>query len=418
MLNLLKGSTLLFLFVLMGQQSLAQSYTILGQDGNRVITTGVPFLAITPDARSGAMGDVGAAISPDANATHWNASKLAFLETDLGISGSFTPWLSKVVSDMSISYLSGYKKLNQDQAIALSMRYFDLGDIQLTDNQGTLLQLVSPREFSLSGTYAMKLGEGFSAGVTGRFIHSNLFAGTTSGSGAGDGRAGISASADISAFYTRDAIIGGKQNNISFGAVISNLGPKITYLDEDQADFLPTNLRLGTAYTTELDPFNKITFAFDINKLMVPTPPIYETEDGRIVRQDPDDPSSPPVIAEGKDPNRGLIAGWFGSFGDAPNGFGEELQEFMLSAGVEYWYNDLFAVRGGYYYEHQDKGDRRYFTAGLGLRYQVFGVDFAYLVPQGTVPGRTHPLQETLRVSIQFNLDQGRQVSVTEEGAE
>ena len=416
MLKLFKGSILLFALLLAAMQTHAQSYAILGQDGNRVITTGVPFLAITPDARSGALGDAGVAISPDANATHWNASKLAFLESGLGVAGSFTPWLSKVVSDMSISYLSGYKKLNQDQALALSMRYFDLGDIQLTNEQGDLLQLVSPREFAISGTYAMKLGDNISAGLTGRFIHSNLFAGTTSGSGAGDGRPGISAAADISVFYTKDAVIAGKQNNIAFGAVISNLGPKITYLDEDQADFLPTNLRLGTAYTTELDPFNKLTFALDFNKLMVPTPPIYATDDdGRIIRQDPDDPDSPPVIASGKDPNRGLIAGWFGSFADAPDGFSEELQEFMISAGVEYWYNDLFAVRGGYYYENVDKGDRRYFTAGLGLRYQVFGVDFAYLMPQGGA-GRNHPLQETLRVSLQFNLDQGEQESVTEEG--
>jgi len=321
-----------------------------------------------------------------------------------------------VVSDMSISYLSGYKKLNQDQAVAVSMRYFDLGDIQLTNELGDLLQLVSPREFAISGTYSMKLGENISAGLTGRFIHSNLFAGTTSGSGAGDGRPGISAAADISVFYTKDAVINGKQSNIAFGGVISNLGPKITYLDEDQADFLPTNLRLGTAYTTELDPYNKLTFALDVNKLMVPTPPVYATnEDGSIERQDPDDPDSPPVIVSGKDPNRGLLAGWFGSFTDAPDGLGEEMSEFMISAGVEYWYNDLFAVRGGYYYEAADKGDRRYFTAGLGLRYQVFGVDFAYLLPQGSQARNTHPLQETLRVSLQFNLDRGVQESVAEE---
>jgi hypothetical protein len=416
MINYCKGSLLTIVALLFSMAGYAQSYTILGQDGNRVITTGVPFLAITPDARSGAMGDAGAAISPDANATYWNAAKLAYLESEIGVAGSFTPWLSKVVSDMSISYLSGYKKLNQDQAVAVSMRYFDLGDIQLTNELGDLLQLVSPREFAISGTYSMKLGENISAGLTGRFIHSNLFAGTTSGSGAGDGRPGISAAADISVFYTKDAVINGKQSNIAFGGVISNLGPKITYLDEDQADFLPTNLRLGTAYTTELDPYNKLTFALDVNKLMVPTPPVYATnEDGSIERQDPDDPDSPPVIVSGKDPNRGLLAGWFGSFTDAPDGLGEEMSEFMISAGVEYWYNDLFAVRGGYYYEAADKGDRRYFTAGLGLRYQVFGVDFAYLLPQGSQARNTHPLQETLRVSLQFNLDRGVQESVAEE---
>lgn len=418
MLNIRKGSLLSLAALLVSMVSYAQTYRILGQDGNRVITTGVPFLAITPDARSGGMGEAGVAISPDANATYWNAAKLAFLDSELGVAGSFTPWLSKVVSDMSISYLSGYKKLNNDQALAVSMRYFDLGDIQLTNEQGDLLQLVSPREFAISGTYSMKLGENISAGLTGRFVHSNLFAGTTSGSGAGDGKPGISAAADIGVYYTKDAVISGKQSNISFGGVISNLGPKITYLDEDQADFLPTNLRLGGAYTTSLDPYNKLTFALDVNKLMVPTPPIYATDDdGRIIRMDPDDPDSDPVIASGKDPNRGLLAGWFGSFADAPDGFSEELSEFMLSAGVEYWYNDLFAVRGGYYYEAADKGDRRYFTAGLGLRYQVFGVDFAYLLPQGSRDqGQNHPLQETLRVSLQFNLDRGVQESVTEEG--
>ncbi|MDF9797705.1 hypothetical protein OKW21_002968 [Catalinimonas alkaloidigena] len=396
MLKVFKTTLLTSISLLACLQAFSQATAILGQNGERVITTAVPFLSITPDARSGAMGDVGVAISPDANATYWNASKLAFMENELGIAGSYTPWLAKVVSDMSISYLSGYKKINEEQALALSMRYFDLGDIQLTDNQGNLLQLVSPREFSLAGTFAMKLSENLSAGLTGRFIHSNLFAGTTSGSGAGNGKPGISAAADISMFYNKEAVVGGKKNNIAFGAVISNIGPKITYLNEDNADFLPTNLRLGTAFTTHLDPYNKLTFAFDVNKLMVPTP----------------DPSDSTLSYRDK----GLLAGMFGSFADAPDGFSEEIKELMLSVGVEYWYNDLFAVRTGYYYENEDKGDRRYFTAGLGLRYQVFGVDFAYLMPQGTQPGRTHPLQETLRVTLQFNLDKGIQESVTEEG--
>ncbi|WPP49879.1 type IX secretion system outer membrane channel protein PorV [Catalinimonas niigatensis] len=417
MLKLFKTTLLTTISFLASVQAFSQASVILGQDGNRVITTGVPFLSITPDARAAAMGDAGAATSPDANSTFWNAAKLPFLETELGVSGSYTPWLSKVVSDMSLSYLSGYKKINEDQVLALSMSYFDLGDIQLTNDRGDYLNLVSPREFTLAGTFAMRLGENISAGLTGRFIHSNLFAGTTSGSGAGNGKPGISAAADISVFYSKEAIVGGKKNNIAFGGVISNIGPKITYLDENEADFLPTNLRLGTAFTTNLDPFNKLTFAFDINKLLVPTPPIYARDDnGVIIREDPNDPNSDPVIARGKDPDRGLLAGMFGSFGDAPDGFNEEIEELMLSFGVEYWYNDLFAVRTGYYYENQDKGDRRYFTAGLGLRYQVFGVDFAYLLPQGTKPGRTHPLQETLRVTLQFNLDRGTQESVTEEG--
>ncbi len=350
----------------------------------RVITTGVPFLAISPDARAGAMGDVGVATSPDANATHWNPAKLAFLEHDLGFAASYTPWLSKVVNDMSISYISGYKKINQEQALAISMRYFDLGDIQLTDRQGNLLNLVSPREFSLAGTFAMQLGENLSAGLTGRFIHSNLLAGASSGSSGGDAKPGISGAADIAVYYTKDAVVNGKEANISFGANISNIGAKITYLDEETADFLPTNLRIGSAYTTSLDPFNKLTVALDFNKLLVPTPNPGDTTD------------------------IGLLAGMFRSFSDAPGGLQEELQEVMISLGLEYWYNNLFAVRGGYFYENQYKGNRKYFTAGLGLRYQVFGVDFAYLFAQG----QNNPLQETLRVALHFNFNTERQESI------
>lgn len=383
-----------------------------GSSLRRVITTGVPFLSISPDARSGAMGDVGVATSPSANATHWNPAKLAFLEMNTGFSVSHTPWLSQVVNDMFISYLSGYRKINQEQALAVSLRYFNLGDIQLTDRQGNLLNLVSPREFALAGTFAMQLGENLSAGLTGRFIHSNLLAGASSGSSAGDARPGVSGAADIAVYYTKDAVVNGNEANISFGANISNIGAKITYLDEESADFLPTNLRIGTAYTTNLDPFNKITFAVDFNKLLVPTPPIYAADsNGVIIRENPNDPESDPVIVRGKDPNRGLLAGMFGSFTDAPDGFKEELQEVMVAFGVEYWYNDLFAVRGGYFYENQYKGNRKYFTAGLGLRYQVFGVDFAYLFAQG----QNNPLQETLRVSLHFNFNTERQESILEE---
>ncbi len=392
-----------------GQNTPTNPSVLLGSDPNRrVITTGVPFLLIAPDARSGAMGDAGAAISPDANATHWGAAKLAFLETDLGVSFSFTPWLSKVINDMSISYLSAYKKINREQALAVSMRYFDLGDIQLTDNFGNPLQQVSPREFSLAATFAMKLSEKLSAGLTGRFIHSNLLAGASSNGNYGDAQPGISGAADVSLYYTSDFILSGNNSNISFAADISNIGAKITYLNQQTADFLPTNLRLGTAFTTNLDPFNKITFALDFNKLMVPTPPRYlQTSEGR----DSLDVNGNIIIEDGKDPYRGLIAGMFGSFTDAPGGFKEELQEFMISFGVEYWYNDLFAVRAGYFHENQNKGNRHYFSAGIGLRYQIFGVDFAYLLPQE----QNNPLGETLRVSLGFNLNTERQESVTDD---
>ena len=372
-----------FAFFLLSRTGFAQ-LSVGGLDGrDAVITTGVPFLAISPDARSAGMGDVGAAISPDANSVYWNPAKLAFLEPTIGVSGSFTPWLSNVVSDMSISYLTGYKKINEGQTLALAMRYFDLGDIQLTDIQGNPLQLVSPREFALGATYAMKLSEKFSAGLTARFIHSNLLTGTTNANGS-SGKPGISAAADIAVYYTSPVVLGAKEGTWSFGADLSNIGPKITYLTDSTADFLPTNLRLGTALTTNLDPFNKLTFALDFSKLLVPTP-TRDTTTGLINTHN----------------DKGLLSGMFGSFSDAPGGFSEELKEFMIAAGIEYWYNDLFAVRTGYFHENRDKGARQYFTAGIGLRYQVFGVDFAYLLPVKT----NNPLQNTLRITLHFILD-------------
>ena len=361
-------------------------------DSKRVITTGVPFLAISPDARSAGMGDAGVAISPDANAVHWNPAKLAFLEPNFGVSGSFTPWLSRVVSDMSISYLSGYKKINEGQTLAFTMRYFDLGDIQLTDRLGNQLNTVSPREFTLGATYALKLSEKLSAGLTARFIHSNLLVGTTNINGS-SGQPGISASADVAVYYTTPIVIGANEGSWAFGANISNIGPKITYSTDSTADFLPTNLRLGTAFTTNLDPFNKLTFTLDFNKLMVPTPTVDTS--GRVITHN----------------NRSLLSGMFGSFSDAPGGFSEELKEFMIAAGVEYWYNDLFAVRTGYFHENRNKGARQYFTAGLGLRYQVFGVDFAYLLPRGT----NHPLQETLRITLHFTMAEAEQPTLEPE---
>ena len=358
-----------------------------------VITTGVPFLAISPDARSAGMGDVGVATSPDANSVYWNPAKLAFLEPDFGVSGSYTPWLSNVVNDMSISYLSGYKKIADGQTLALAMRYFDLGSIQLTNDRGDLLKLISPQEFAIGGTYAMKLSEKFSAGLTARFIHSNLLTGTTYANGS-PGKPGISASADVAVYYTTPVVLGAREGNWSFGADISNIGPKITYQNESSADFLPTNLRLGTAFTTNLDPFNKLTFAVDINKLMVPTP-TYDSATRQVNTYN----------------NKSLLSGMFGSFSDAPGGISEELREFMIATGIEYWYNDLFAVRAGYFHENRAKGARQYFTAGLGLRYQVFGVDFAYLLPRGT----NHPLQETLRITLHFTMDKAEQPEINPE---
>jgi len=378
---------------------------ISGQDtSRRVITTAVPFLLITPDARSGGMGDVGVAISPDANAVHWNPAKIARIENDLGFSLSYTPWLGKIVNDMSISYLSGYKKITREQAVATSLRYFDLGDIQLTDEQGQSLGQFNPREFAFDATYSRILTENFSIGGTIRFIHSNLSGNFTSPGN--DGKSGNSVAVDLGVFYKQDLLLSGANSNIAFGALISNIGKKITYSNDSNEDFIPGNLRLGTAFTTNLDPYNSITIALDFNKLLVPTPPIFAQDStGNFIIQ-----NGQPVIEEGKDPNRSLLSGTFGSFTDAPDGFSEEIKEVTASVGLEYWYKELFAARTGYFHEAEVKGNRQYFTLGLGFRYQMFGIDFAYLQ---TIE-QNHPLAETLRFTLHFNFEKKNNKSVTE----
>lgn len=339
---------------------------------SRTINTAVPFLILTPDSRSGGLGNTGVAIAPDANTVHWNNAKLAFIETDYGFSLSYTPWLAELINDMSLSYLSGYYKIDDVQAVALSMRYFDLGEIQLTDGVGNPLTNINPNEFSFDGTYSRKLSENLGIGITGRFIYSDI----SEDIGTADASPGTSVSADIGVYYNTNPDFTGNLSNLAFGAHISNIGRKLGYNDRDNRDFLPTNLRVGTAYTTHLDPYNKITIALDLNKLLVPTLPDTANETS-------------------------MLSGIFKSFTDAPDGFSEEIKEIAASAGIEYWYNDLFAARVGYSYEHPDKGSWKYFTVGLGFRYQVFGVDFAYLVPTG----EDNPLGETLRFSLLFNFE-------------
>ncbi len=390
-------------FIVLGQTEVfAQNSSVIsGQDSSRrVITTAVPFLMIAPDARSGAMGDVGVATTPDANSAHWNPAKLAFIKSDLGFSLSYTPWLNKIINDMSISYLSGYKKIGNDQAVGISLRYFDLGDIQLTDEgpNSTVINLgtFSPREFAIDATYSRILSEQLSLGLSGRFIHSNLSGNI--GSQNNDGKAGISVAADVGVYYHSDLTVGGMKSDIAFGAAITNIGSKITYNSSSNRDFIPTNLRIGTAYTTSLDPYNTLTFALDFNKLMVPSTPIYAFNADGSPTIDPE--TNEQAIERGKDPDRPLLSGMFGSFSDAPDGFSEEMKEINISFGAEYWYNDVFAARAGYFYETKMKGNRRYFTLGLGFRYQKFGIDFAYLIPQE----QNNPLAETLRFSLLFNL--------------
>lgn len=390
----------IFLFLtlsLSAAAAFAQGQAFIGQDtAARPIVTAVPFLMIAPDARSGAMGDVGAALSPDAVAIHWNIGKLAFAEKAYGASLSYTPWLGKIVDDMNIAYLAGYYKLDDDQAVGLSLRYFDMGEIFLTNDGVTQIAPdFQPHEYAIDLSYSRKLSEKLGIGVAGRFIHSNIAGDVVIDSQ--EAQPGNAVAADVGVYYVSDLVLGPRDGRLALAASVSNIGNKISYLDESTESFIPTNLRLGTAYTAIIDPFNKLTLAVDVNKLLVPTPPVYATDPdtGEILY----DAGGDPIIKEGKDPNRSLINGIFTSVADAPDGFSEELKEFTVGAGLEYWYNDLFAARAGYFWEHDLKGGRKFITLGVGLRYQILAFDFAYLVPQQ----QQHPLAETLRFTLGVN---------------
>jgi hypothetical protein len=383
---------------------------------NRGIVTSVPFLIMAPDARSGAMGDVGVAISPDANASHWNTAKLAFIGDDedteekhkrYGFATSYNPWLRKLVGDMSLNYLTGYTKIRKEEALAFNLLYFDLGKIQFTDAMNNSLGEGHPNEFSVGGSYSRKLSQKLGVGIGLKFIHSNLangqqINGTTI-------KAGNTAAGDIGVFYKTDLLMAktGKVLNLALGANISDIGPKISYSDNGNSNFIPTNLRMGGALTVPLDQYNKIVVAMDLNKLLVPTPPQY-LQNASL--GDSIDANGNRIIEKGKDPNRGWISGMFGSFTDAPGGLKEELQEFTIQGGVEYWYQSYFAARGGYFHESKTKGYRRYFTVGIGLRYNVFGLDVAYLIPVI----QNNPLAESLRFTLQFNFKGKIQESVTQ----
>jgi hypothetical protein len=368
--------------------------TVLGQE--TAITTAVPFLAISPDARHAALGDAGVATTPDANASYWNAGKLAFIQTKYGATASYTPWLGKIVNDMSVSYLSGYYKITREQAISVALKYFDMGDITFRDGPqiGDISGEYNPRDFSFDATYSRMLSENLGIGISGRYIYSNL----TGTSATIDAKPGKSVAADIGIYYTKP-LQWRRASTLSLGGSISNIGAKLTYTDNNNEDFLPMNLRIGTALTTELDPHNSLTFILDFNKLLVPSPPLRDSVTGDIVK--------------GRDPNRSVLNAMFTSFADAPNGAKEEFQEIMTSVGIEYWYDKTFAARLGYFNEASNKGNRKYLTIGLGFNKNRFGIDVAYLVPTAK---REHPLAETLRFTLLFNITENAAVeeSVTD----
>ena len=359
------------------------------------ITTAVPILTLSPDARSSALGEAGVATSPDANSAYFNAGKLGFVPYKYAASASYSPWLRNITDDMSLSYLSGYGKIGQRSALGASLMYFDLGTIDYRTGGNLPAGSFSPKEYALTVSYGQQLTDNFGVGISARYIRSNLV-GTVNGN---DARPGNAAAVDLGAYYTKDATIGTGLYNLAFGASIANIGNKITYNDVENPSFLPTSLKLGTAITREIDQYNKITLVFDATKLLVPSP-YYEAGSS---------PTDPVAVARIKAENqsrasKSLVSGIVGSFGDAPGGFKEELREINLSTGLEYNYNDLLYARGGYFYEAPDKGDRQYVSLGLGVRYQVFGIDGTYLVPTGG-NSQNNPLAQTIRISLHFNLN-------------
>ncbi len=353
----------------------------LGRDCGGAVQTAVPFLMINPDARSGAMGDVGIAISPDANAIHFNASKYAMAPQKFGMSLTYTPWLRSLgVNDIYLAYAAGYYQFGNEvkQAVGVSLRYFSLGSIQWTDFNASVLGEGSPREFETAVSYSRQLSKFLAVGATAKFIYSNLATGQSPDGGSERISSGRAGAVDFSMTYKKPIKMAAGTSTLMIGGAIKNIGNKITYLRS--SDFLPQNLGIGAAWDIPLDQYNSIVVAMDLNKLLVPTP-------------DPRD-----SLRSWKD--KSPISAALGSFGDAPGGGQEELKEINISAGIEYWYDKQFAVRAGYFYEHAEKGGRRYFTVGLGLKYNVMGINLSYLVPTSSQRG---PLDNTLRFSLLFD---------------
>lgn len=361
----------------------AGNTSITGQSKvkNNYISTGMPILLIAPDAISSALGDAGVASTPDANSAHWNNAKFVQSEAKGGITTTYTPWLRHLgVSDMNLLYLGGYYKINKRHAVGASVTYFSLGELQSTDEEGNDRGTFKPNEFALDATYSLLVADGLSIGASFRYIRSDISNGMDIGNTTT--KAANSFAADIGIYYNREI---DQQNEFAVGGFISNLGAKLSYSDDDtQKEFLPTNLRLGARYTYHVDNYNKLNVLFDINKLLVPTPPLSDGSKYYANRTEYNQTN--------------VIKGAIQSFYDAPGGFKEEMQEIQLSLGAEYWYSDMFAARLGYFYENKYKGGRQYLSVGAGIRYNVFGFDFSYLIPTTTISN--NPLTHTVRISL------------------
>jgi hypothetical protein len=378
------------------------------------ITTALPFMAITPDSRAGGMGDAGTALSPSSSSIYWNTSILIFSEKKSEISLSYTPWLRQLTNDIHLSYLSGYYKINKQHAIGGALRYFSLGEITFTDASGNELREDKPSEFELTGAYAFKLSDKLSIGVNGKFAYSNLTGGLTV---AGvNTKPGVVGAADLSFSYYNDKVKFGKTKGIyTFATTLNNIGNKVAYSELSQRDFIPMNLKIGNSFLAKFDAYNEVVFSLDIQKLLVPTPASYNSTVG----------SNFGDLMSGRTNDVGVINGMLQSFYDAPgvvatdaNGeyiknpdgtyevvkgtrFKEEMAEINLAGGIEWWYNNTFAIRGGVFYESKNKGNRQFMNIGASLKYNMFGIDFSYLA---SLNGRQSPLANTLRFTLRLYL--------------
>ncbi|MCE3259815.1 MAG: hypothetical protein K0S12_1456 [Bacteroidetes bacterium] len=399
----MRKSVLIVTSVLIAKSYTAQvsSLALSGQTINP-ITTAVPFLLISPDSKQGGMGDVGAATDPDVNSVHWNGSKLAFAEKQFGVGFTVTPWLRLLVPDINLYYLAGYGKLNKNQAVAASLRYFSLGNIELTNATGVKTGDFKPNEFAVDVAFSQKLSDRFALGIATRYINSSISRVFFNGS---SGNAASTVAVDLSMYFrSKKFDMGDKKGTATAGLAFTNIGAKIKYSNDQ--NFIPMNMRLGGGLKTHMDDNNTIGVYLDFNKLLVPTPPIYKYKvdpaTGEPTAEVEIDPATnKKVIEAGKDPNVPVAQGIIQSFGDAPGGFKEELQEFNTSVGLEYWYNNVFAVRTGYFYEPKTKGSRQFFTIGMGVKYSVINIDGSFLIPTLL----NNPLQRTWRISISFDFD-------------
>ncbi len=393
--------------------SYGQNNNYIGQDYNvspNVITTAVPFVSISPDARGGAMGDCGVATTPDVYSMHYNPAKYVYLEDKFAGGLGYSPWLRQLVPDMNLAYLALAYKINDRSAVAGTLRYFSCGEIEFRDSHNEFLGKYSPNEWAIDATYSRMLGDYLAGAVAGRFIYSDLTQNQSD-----YGRPGISVAADVAVYYKRPVEwFSSMDADFAWGAAITNIGSKISYNGQsDRRDFIPTTLRLGAGLKLELDEYNSLGFNLDFTKLMVPTPPV-------IARNDQNQPiyndDGTYQILYGYDNNVSVVQGMIQSFYDAP-GYGynskhelvnygrfyEELCEINIGGGIEYWYNNIFAVRAGYFNETALKGNRKFVTLGAALKYNVFGLDVSYLIPVNTVAG-SNPLENTLRFNLTYSM--------------